>query len=115
MSLVQSIHTSPQYTWGDGCNGWHLLQSPTLSVIQERMPPQTAETRHFHQKAQQLFYILSGTATFVVNDTQLTVQAQECLHIPAGVPHCIYNQAAVDLHFLVISEPLSHGDRVVSE
>jgi hypothetical protein len=25
------------YNWGPGCDGWHLLKDPELSVIKERM------------------------------------------------------------------------------
>ena len=31
--------TAEHYTWGDGCDGWHLVKGADLSVIQERMPP----------------------------------------------------------------------------
>lgn len=76
------------------------------------MPPGTAEQPHFHTRAQQLFYILSGTATFTVDGKEITVQSNESLHIPPGVKHCIENRTNTDLQFLVISEPKSHGDRV---
>ncbi len=56
--------SSEHYTWGQNCDGWHLLKTNSLSVIQERMPPNTSEALHYHQKAQQFFYILLGQATF---------------------------------------------------
>lgn len=109
--MLRSIHNAEHYTWGAQCDGWHLLKTNSLSVIQENMPPGTAEQPHFHVKAQQLFYILSGTATFTVEGETLIAQANESLHIAPGVKHCIENRGAVDLQFLVISEPTSHGDR----
>jgi mannose-6-phosphate isomerase-like protein (cupin superfamily) len=36
----------------------------------------------------------------------------EGLHIPAGTPHRIRNASNQPVEFLVISQPLSHGDRV---
>ena len=36
---VVSAGTADHYVWGDGCDGWHLVASDRLSVIQERMPP----------------------------------------------------------------------------
>lgn len=111
--MLSSIHTAEHYTWGDQCDGWHLLKTDSLSVIQENMPPGTAEQPHFHTRAQQLFYILSGTATFTVEGKEITAQANESLHIAAGVKHCIENRGNTHLQFLVISEPKSHGDRVV--
>ena len=110
-----STHTAEHYTWGSACNGWHLLRSPSLSVIQERMPPGTAEQRHWHERAQQVFFILAGGATFVVEGETVQLGPQESLHVPPGTPHRIANHGPADLHFLVISEPKAHGDRVNGE
>ncbi|WP_460547456.1 cupin domain-containing protein [Hymenobacter daeguensis] len=110
-----SAQNAPHYTWGAACDGWHLLKTNSLSVIQERMPPGTAEQRHLHERAQQVFFILSGEATFEVGEERVTVAAQESLHILPGVAHRISNPGPLDLHFLVISEPKAHGDRVNSD
>ena len=47
-----SATTAEHYAWGAGCDGWHLVRAPALSVIQERMPPGAAEVRHRHAVAQ---------------------------------------------------------------
>lgn len=107
-----SIQNADHYTWGNNCDGWHLLQSDSLSVIQEKMPPHTAEQLHLHQKSQQVFYILSGTATFLINGETQIVKTNESLAVAKQIPHQIKNEQQEDLWFLVISEPKSHGDRV---
>jgi mannose-6-phosphate isomerase-like protein (cupin superfamily)/N-acetylglutamate synthase-like GNAT family acetyltransferase len=110
--LKKSIHTSEHYKWGDDCDGWHLLKSDTLSVIEERMPPGTSEQLHCHSKAQQVFYILSGTATFELNGIAETISAKESIHIPARTLHRISNHSSGDLSFLLISEPPAQNDRI---
>ena len=40
---ISGIDTAEHYTWGGVCDGWHLLKDPTLSVIQERVPPGAGE------------------------------------------------------------------------
>lgn len=109
--MVRSIHNADHYTWGDNCDGWHLLKTDTLSVIQERMPPRSSEQLHFHTRSQQLFYILSGTATFEIEGQVTIANAKKSLHISGGIKHCISNNNNEELIFLVISEPDSHGDR----
>jgi len=99
------------YIWGDGCDGWHLVKNPQLSVIQERMPAGTAEARHFHHRAQQFFYILAGTAVMEVDGRPTTMTAGEGMWIPAGTSHQMRNDSGDEVHFLVISQPPSHGDR----
>lgn len=108
-----SINTAEHYKWGSGCDGWHLVKNSELSVIQERMPPGTAEVRHFHHRAQQFFYILSGEAVIEVESRSVVLGAGHGISIPAGTPHRIRNDSTEDVHFLVISQPPSHGDREV--
>jgi mannose-6-phosphate isomerase-like protein (cupin superfamily) len=93
----------------------------------ERMPPQTAEQEHFHQRARQFFFILKGTATFVVvegvgtvegvesvegAETRIEVKAQQGLEIRAGLRHRILNESEEDLEFILCSQPSTAGDRI---
>ncbi len=109
--MKKSKQNTPAYTWGAICKGWHLVHTPSLSVIQEVMPPSTAEVKHRHPQAQQFFFILSGEATFLLADKQVIVEAGEGIHIPPKMVHQIKNETNEDLEFLVISEPHAHGDR----
>lgn len=77
------------------------------------MPPGTAEVTHYHRQSRQFFYILSGEATFYLDGSEVRVRARQGVHIPAGVPHRIANLSQETLEFIVISQPPSHGDRVV--
>lgn len=109
---VKSIENSEHYVWGNNCDGWHLLKSDSLSIIQEKMPPNTEENVHYHSKAQQFFYILKGIATFELNGKTIIVQENQGLHIKPNEKHRIFNKSNFDLEFIVISEPKSHGDRI---
>ncbi|TWJ03428.1 mannose-6-phosphate isomerase-like protein (cupin superfamily) [Mucilaginibacter frigoritolerans] len=110
--MITSTQNAEHYIWGKECDGWHLLNADSLSVIQERMPPGTGEQLHYHERAQQVFYILSGMATFEVDGELKTVSPGESIHINPSTRHRIFNNGDEDLHFLVISEPKAHGDRV---
>jgi mannose-6-phosphate isomerase-like protein (cupin superfamily) len=99
------------YNWGEGCDGWHLLKNENLSIIQERVPPGKQEKRHFHTKSRQFFYILRGKAAIEMDETIYQLQTGQSIEIPPGVPHQFMNQSSVEVEFLVISSPKSHGDR----
>jgi mannose-6-phosphate isomerase-like protein (cupin superfamily) len=99
------------YVWGDRCDGWYLLKNDALTVIQECMPPGTAEVRHYHKKSRQFFYVLSGSASLECGGREEMVNPRQGLEIPPGVPHQIRNKGNAALEFLVISQPPSHGDR----
>lgn len=109
--FVASIETGKHYVWGGNCDGWHLVASSNLSVIQERVPSGSSEIRHLHNKAEQFFYVLNGTASLEVAGAIHVLKANEGFHVPAGVPHTLSNQHEQSLDFLVVSTPPGHGDR----
>lgn len=109
--LISDITNARHYTWGEVCDGWHLLQHAELSVIQERVPPGRGEVRHFHNKAQQFFYVLSGTASLEFNGRVVTFGKGQGVHVPAGTLHRFANHGVDDVVFLVISTPPTAGDR----
>jgi mannose-6-phosphate isomerase-like protein (cupin superfamily) len=105
------IDAAEHYTWGEVCDGWHLLKLDGMSVIRERVPPGVSETRHRHSQARQFFYVLEGAAVIEVDGARHAVAAGQGLHVPPRVAHQFRNESADDVHFLVVSVPKSHGDR----
>jgi mannose-6-phosphate isomerase-like protein (cupin superfamily) len=100
------------YTWGDGCTATVLLQTSQLSVKRETMPPGSAEVLHLHHQAQQLFYVLNGTAVFYLDKQSHPISAGEHIHIPPGTSHRVANESELPLEFLVISQPDTADDRI---
>ena len=111
-AAVISRKNAEHYSWGDGCDGWHLTKLPSASVIEEGIPPHKGEVRHFHKNADQFFYVLSGVATIEAGGTSTVVSKGEGINIPRGVPHQFRNDSDAKVQFLVFSVPPSHGDRV---
>ena len=107
VSRVNAEH----YRWGHECDAWHLVKDPEMTVIEELIPPGAAEVRHYHKKAQQFFYILSGEAMMQVEDGPVLVPAGSGIRIMPGVWHQIRNPSSGPLRLLVISHPPSHGDK----
>lgn len=107
-----SKENAEHYRWGDNCDGWHLVQSPTLSVIQECVPPGCAEVRHYHERSEQFFFVLSGIASLTVDGVIHRLKPQQGFHVPARIAHQLKNEHTENLFFLVTSTPPSHGDRV---
>lgn len=104
--------TSEHYSWGDICDGWHFLKRDDASIIKERMPPGTSEQMHLHEKSRQFFYILSGTATFLIKDKNIKIGPNEGIEIEPNEALQIRNEESEFLDFLVFSYPTTRGDRV---
>jgi quercetin dioxygenase-like cupin family protein/predicted GNAT family N-acyltransferase len=107
-----SPQNAEHYSWGKNCDGWHLLKSGSLSVIEERMPPGAEEQLHCHRFSQQLFYMLSGTAFFEAGALSQELSAGESIHVSPGTLHRIANRQKEELRFLLISQPQAQGDRI---
>lgn len=111
---MQAIDRSlaEHYVWGGVCDGWHLVKRTDLSVISERVPPGAIEKRHFHSKARQFFYILSGRAVIVINDQRIVLTEGQGIEVDPGTAHQFKNESSEDVNFLVISHPSTRDDRV---
>ncbi len=110
-----SKSNAEQYNWGNNCDGWYLVNKNDLSIIHERMPPNTYEVRHYHNHSQQFFFVLSGTATLEVDGTIIELNSQEGFEVSPLVPHQMFNKTNQNLEFIVTSQPNSKGDRVLTE
>ena len=110
-----SSQNSEHYTWGEICEGWHLVKNDTLSVIQERVPAGRSEVRHYHNNSRQFFFILEGEGTIELEDKNVKLVKNEGIEIPPGIVHKFRNDSNEDVTFLVISSPKSHGDRINCE
>ena len=99
------------YKWGNDYDGWVFVDTETLSIKLELMTGQAAETLHYHEKAQQFFFILKGIATFEVDGELFTVKANEGFYIDPGIKHRIANNSNEDLEFILSSQPSTNRDR----
>jgi mannose-6-phosphate isomerase-like protein (cupin superfamily) len=116
MTPIVSRQAAEHYKWGgphnDDCDGWHLVRTPNLSIIEELMPPGTSEVRHFHVHSRQFFYVLEGEFTLEVEQHGFILHAGEGLEVSPGQAHQAFNRSENPARILVTSQPPSHGDRV---
>lgn len=110
MSVI-SQQNAEHYAWGDGCDGWHLLNHPDLHVIREAVPAGASERRHVHTKARQVFFILTGQAVMELEGQDHPLGPGDALHVPPGSPHQFKNPFPSAVEFLVVSSPTTRGDR----
>jgi mannose-6-phosphate isomerase-like protein (cupin superfamily) len=111
-NILTNTKIANHYSWGDGCDAWYLLESPEMTIVQERIPPGAAEKMHRHAQSRQFFYVLSGTATMIHNGENTMLQAHDGLEIAPGVAHQISNPGDTPLEIIVTSQPPSRADRI---
>ena len=112
--MVRNRRTVEHYKWGHA-DGWRLLDRQDLSVIQERMPPGSAEVQHLHRHSRQLFYLLEGRIQMELPGDVLTLEPGDAIEIAPGQPHRVRNVSSADALLLVISAPSTASDREETE
>ena len=110
-----SRSSARHYTWANVCDGWRLIDTPGLSVVEERVPPGSEEVRHYHNEARQFFYVLSGSAVLEMEGQEHGVPAGSGIEVAPGVQHKFLNRSEQDVVFLVISAPSTKKDRIDAE
>jgi mannose-6-phosphate isomerase-like protein (cupin superfamily) len=110
---VISRENAEHYVWGDSCDGWHMVRDPGLSVIEECMPAGTSEVSHCHRRSRQFFYILNGKALMETDGRHISLSTGQGVQVPPGTYHRFCNESEAPVRFLVVSQPPSHGDRVL--
>ncbi len=113
-----SVDSAEHYKWGGlhgrDCDGWHLVRTQDLSIIEEWMPPGTSESRHSHNCSRQFFFVLEGELTIEVEHSHFTLRVGQGIEISPGQQHQAMNNSAVSTRMIVTSQPPSHGDRVLA-
>ncbi len=103
--------TARHHAWGEGCEGWHLVETPDLSIVWEQMPPSTCESRHLHLRARHFFFVLRGALSVEVEGSHVKVAQGEGLHLAPALAHAARNDAEEPVEFLVVSQPPVEEDR----
>jgi uncharacterized cupin superfamily protein len=86
----------------------NLPRGGEINVGWIRLPPgRSIFPRHYHQREDGIFFMLSGTLTFIYGDEKKTVRAGDCISCPPAtrIAHQIINESEEDATYLVIIPP----------
>lgn len=112
MNPVSKQQPLKHYSWGKAASAWNLVDQESLSVKLEYMPPGEEESLHYHQYAQQFFFILRGTASFEIEGRHTEVGEEQGFHIRPNQKHRIMNLGKQALEFILCSQPSTTNDRI---
>lgn len=112
---VAAANDAVRYEWGNGCQGWRLVDHDAQSVVLERMPRGTQERRHRHLRARQVFFVTTGSLVIELEGKHHSLGPNEALEVAATLAHTVSNVSEGDAEFLVVSTPSTRNDRVDDE
>ena len=75
--------------------------------------PMAHVARHKHQVQEQIYHVLEGEGLMEFAGKNHVVRKHDFIFLPPGVEHAISNSGLVDLVFLVITSPVTDGEKPV--
>lgn len=82
-----------------------LFESERVLVGLNNFEPGQEHKLHAHQGMDKVYYVLSGSGLFLLEDSELPMEAGVMLVAPDGVPHGIRNTSSERLVVLAILAP----------
>ena len=118
MTIVTREQIAP-YITADGSTIRELLNGANAplhnqSLAEATLAPGQKTARHFHPRAEEIYYILSGRGMMIIGEETRAIASGAAIAIAAGAPHHIENDGAQELRFLCCCAPAySHQDTIL--
>lgn len=65
--------------------------SQNLITLVQKMKPGGGTGLHYHQQADEVFYVIEGTGTAILGDTSYKIESGDLIFIPKNIDHKIRN------------------------
>lgn len=86
------------------------------SLAEATVPVGRATTAHYHPEAEELYFITAGTGRLRVGEDERAVAPGDCIVIPPGTEHKLWNTGDEPLVLLCCCAPAyRHEDTVLTE
>ena len=73
-------------------------------VCEERCPPGFASRPHMHPKNHETFFVIKGSAKFILDSDEYDGKKGDLFHIPPGTPHQVI-AGSKGIHMLMVYSP----------
>ena len=109
MTISSRDQIAPFVT-ADGSHIRELLQSHNSplrnqSLAEATLAPGQKTARHFHPRAEEIYFIVSGRGALTIESETREVGVGDAIAISSGAAHCIENIGADELRFLCCCAP----------
>ncbi|RYG75175.1 cupin domain-containing protein [bacterium] len=120
MTILNQREAAP-FTTADGSQIREFLNPGNSTLVNQSLAeatlrPSQCTTLHYHPKAEEIYFILSGSGVMQIEDQKRGVGPGDAIAIPSGSKHQICNPHGEDLVFLCCCAPAySHEDTILIE
>jgi mannose-6-phosphate isomerase-like protein (cupin superfamily) len=116
---IRNLAEVPPFITKDGSEIRELLAHRNScirhqSLAEARLPSGAQTTPHYHQRTEEIYFILEGSGIVQIGDQSRTVGPGDAIAIPPGAVHTIRNTGTGLLRFLCCCAPAyEHEDTVL--
>jgi mannose-6-phosphate isomerase-like protein (cupin superfamily) len=82
-----------------------VARSKALDFRISSYQPRGYVAPHKHKVQEQIYHVLEGEGLMEIDGERVVVRQHDCIHLPPGVEHAIYNTGLRDLVFFVVTTP----------
>jgi mannose-6-phosphate isomerase-like protein (cupin superfamily) len=83
------------------------------SLAEATLPPHGETAEHYHPRSEELYYFVEGAGRMRLGDDEAAVRAGDCVVIPPGTPHKLWNTEEAPLVLLCCCAPAYSDDDTV--
>jgi mannose-6-phosphate isomerase-like protein (cupin superfamily) len=118
---IKNLDCVPSFITKDGSEIRELLAHRNSSIrnqslAEARLPVGSSTQEHYHPKAEEIYFITSGTGRIRIEGETRDVRANDAIAIAPGKRHKLWNTGAETLRLLCCCSPgYEHNDTVITE
>ena len=83
------------------------------SLAEATLPPHGETAEHYHPQTEELYYFVAGAGRMRLGDDETEIVAGDCVVIPPGTPHKLFNDGDEPLVLLCCCAPAYSDDDTV--
>jgi mannose-6-phosphate isomerase-like protein (cupin superfamily) len=92
------------------------LPSANQSLAEATVDPGRETQAHYHRTSEELYFFTAGSGRIRVGEEEREVRAGDCVVLPPGTEHKLWNDGTGPLRLLCCcAPPYSHDDTVITE
>ena len=118
-----TLQQLPSFVTADGSSIRELAgptpqSAPSVhqSLAEATLGPGGETAEHYHPRAEEIYYFVAGRGRMRLADEEAEVAAGDCVVIPPGTPHKLFNHEDAESLVLLCccAPPYSHDDTVMT-
>ncbi len=116
--LKPNLHELDSFVTKDGSSirelagpAWTPVRNQSLA--EATVPPGGETAEHYHPQTEELYYFTAGSGRMRLGDEEADVRAGDCVVIPPGTVHKLWNQGSQPLALLCCCAPAYSDDDTV--